>query len=54
MDNSVKRPPGFPPIAPAVANAVFTATGLRLRRLPMSPKIVLEGLGEMNKKTRST
>jgi isoquinoline 1-oxidoreductase beta subunit len=27
--------PGTPPIAPAVANAVFAATGQRLRRLPM-------------------
>ncbi|NIQ37889.1 MAG: molybdopterin-dependent oxidoreductase [Proteobacteria bacterium] len=46
--------PGVPPIAPAVANAVFAATGLRLRHLPMTPKTVLEGLGEMNKKIRST
>jgi isoquinoline 1-oxidoreductase beta subunit len=27
--------PGTPPIAPAVANAVFAATGTRVRRLPI-------------------
>jgi isoquinoline 1-oxidoreductase beta subunit len=36
--------PGVPPIAPAVANAVFAATGARLRTLPMTPDMVRRGM----------
>lgn len=36
--------PGVPPTAPAVANAVFDATGARLRRIPMTPERVLAAI----------
>ncbi len=36
--------PGTPPIAAAVANAVFAASGIRLRRLPMTAARVREAM----------
>ena len=36
--------PGVPPLAPAVANAVFAATDARVRQLPMKPETMLAAL----------
>jgi isoquinoline 1-oxidoreductase subunit beta len=32
-------------IAPAIGNAIFAASGARLRHLPIRPEAVLEALG---------
>ena len=38
---------GLPPIMPAIGNAVFHATGVRITSAPLSPEKILRGLREL-------
>ena len=37
--------------APAIANAVYDAIGVRVRRLPMTPATILSALGRVPKES---
>jgi xanthine dehydrogenase molybdenum-binding subunit len=39
--------PGMVGVAPAIANAVYDATGVRIRDLPITPEKILKGLGAL-------
>jgi xanthine dehydrogenase molybdenum-binding subunit len=41
--------PGLVPTAPAIANAIYNAIGVRIRDLPITPEKVLEALKKRNK-----
>ena len=38
--------PGVPPVAPALANAVFAATGKRVREIPITPELLAAADGD--------
>jgi nicotinate dehydrogenase medium molybdopterin subunit len=41
-------------MAPAIANAIFRAVGVRVKELPVTPEKILEGLGRKEKKDAVT
>ena len=44
--------PGLVPTAPAIANAVYHAIGVRIRELPMTPEKILRALKEKQSEDR--
>jgi xanthine dehydrogenase molybdenum-binding subunit len=42
--------PGLVPTAPAIANAIYDAVGVRIKDLPITPEKVLKALKEKEKK----
>jgi len=44
--------PGLVPTAPAIANAVYHAVGVRIRELPMTPEKILRALKEKQSEDR--
>lgn len=40
---------GMNPTAPAIANAIYTATGARITHLPMTPEQILKAIRESKK-----
>ena len=40
--------PSLPPVMPAIGNAVYRATGVRITDLPITPEKVLRGLRELD------
>lgn len=42
--------PGLVPSAPAIANALYDAIGVRIKELPMTPERVLKAIKEKEKK----
>ncbi len=45
--------PGCVPTAPAIANAIYDAVGVRIKDLPITPEKVLAALKEKNKENKS-
>jgi len=41
--------PGLVPTAPAIANAIYDAVGVRIKDLPITPEKVLKALKEKEK-----